>query len=357
MVRDSGNESVGAGRRNIVVVKSDDPLSEEISVSGELTETGFKASAKSRFVSATDRLLGNGVDWFSYRLERAASLARAQTSADVKIIQAIAEAATLQINTDSELVRRAIESHIHRTVEKRKNVEAVIEAAFEDLRDLPPPPSEDPDPAAEAVELDGDWLNFFESYAERASSENMRKLWGRILSGEIRQPKSFSLSTLRVVSELNPETANLFRNVAVRRLNDDYLVRQPIAQGAKLRELLQLEAAGLLQEVNGNLGLPQTLATAGEHAIQIRSLVLMISLNERTKTSIRIPVLALSPAGKELAAIIEPDDLGAARDVATSMPHEILYASAYRILGVSGPNLTYDKAGVVIIPAEQSTKE
>jgi hypothetical protein len=56
-----------------------------------------------------------------------------------------------------------------------------------------------------------DWLNIFERYAEDASSEKLRDLWARVLAKEIRKPKSFSLRTMRFISELDSETAQLFQ--------------------------------------------------------------------------------------------------------------------------------------------------
>lgn len=68
---------------------SDDHLSNEVSLSAELTERGVKAGAKSRTISSIDRLLGGVVDLVNVPLERSARKGRAKTDAEVAVIEAL----------------------------------------------------------------------------------------------------------------------------------------------------------------------------------------------------------------------------------------------------------------------------
>ena len=86
--------------------------------------------------------------------------------------------------------------------EKRKltNRLAATKAALEDMRVNPP--------GADATsEIEDDWLNLFVRLAEDKSSEELQLLFGRILSGEIKRPGSFSLRTLLFMSTISKQEA------------------------------------------------------------------------------------------------------------------------------------------------------
>ncbi|MBU1360912.1 MAG: DUF2806 domain-containing protein [Gammaproteobacteria bacterium] len=61
-----------------------------------------------------------------------------------------------------------------------------------------------------AADPDADWLNTFLRFADDASSDRMRDMFGRILAGQIVRPGAFGLATLRAVSELDQKTAEDF---------------------------------------------------------------------------------------------------------------------------------------------------
>lgn len=60
-------------------------------------------------------------------------------------------------------------------------------------------------------EISEDWLNIFEKEACNKSSEDMRLLFGKILAGEIHKPSSYSMKTIKLISELDNEAAKLFQ--------------------------------------------------------------------------------------------------------------------------------------------------
>lgn len=83
----------------------------------------------------------------------------------------------------------------------------------------------------------------------------MRDLWARVLAGEIRQPKSFSLTTLRFLAEIDIEAAKKFEKIVEDRITSKYLPKKDL-KGSGLLDYLFLEEVGLLQGVNDHLGLP-----------------------------------------------------------------------------------------------------
>lgn len=60
---------------------------------------------------------------------------------------------------------------------------------------------------------DDDWIARFFTSAQDINSSQMQDLWGRILSGEIKQPGSYSLRTLDFIRNISSSEAELFERV------------------------------------------------------------------------------------------------------------------------------------------------
>jgi hypothetical protein len=88
---------------------------------------------------------------------------------------------------------------------KQINIENVTAFAAEELKNEAPVTDEP---------LDEDWTTRFFRIAEDISSEEMQTLWGKILAGEIKQPKSYSLRTLELIRNLSKNEADIFMKVA-----------------------------------------------------------------------------------------------------------------------------------------------
>ncbi|HEY9301238.1 MAG TPA: DUF2806 domain-containing protein, partial [Phormidium sp.] len=76
--------------------------------------------------------------------------------------------------------------------------------------------------------VDPDWISRLFSIAEEVSNENMQRLWGHILAGEVRKPGSYSLRTLEVLRNLTQSDAMLFQKIAnfvLTRGDDKYIYR------------------------------------------------------------------------------------------------------------------------------------
>ena len=59
--------------------------------------------------------------------------------------------------------------------------------------------------------LEDDWLSTFENEACHKSSKEMQERFARILAGEIKRPGSFSIRTINLLGQIEPETASIFR--------------------------------------------------------------------------------------------------------------------------------------------------
>ena len=228
-----------------------DHLSNELELDVSLSEKGVSGKARLRTLAAVDRLLGSLFDIPASKLESISSRIRAKSVKEVKLIEAETSAAEQIIENDEEVARLIGEHNLQRHLEHATNKASVVRKSIEYLAETDSDISGSEEPASEDAQLDDDWLNYFERHAEHASSERMRDLWARVLAGEIRKPHSFSLVTLRFLSELDKDIATLFEEETKHRLSQGFIL-QPVQsemRDDKLLDLTFLEEVGLLQDV------------------------------------------------------------------------------------------------------------
>lgn len=212
---------------------------------------------------AISRLIAGAVEIPATYLEGFVQSIKSKTEAKQLVGKEVATAAAKLAASDTNIVARAAHNLLakeyrHQTNKEeiaKKTIEILEQDAIQGAAVKQAQSTSDGQTSSASLEVDGDWLNVFEKYAEYASTERMQALWARILAGEIRNPKTFSLKTLRFVSELDQETARLFEKYLPLLCNYTSLPKPQPLQSPELTELLHLEAVGLLTGVTGDLGL------------------------------------------------------------------------------------------------------
>lgn len=88
---------------------------------------------------------------------------------------------------------------------KWNNILKIAQKANDELRE---------DAVMATSEFDFDWfLRFFEA-AGNIRAEDMQHLWAKVLAGEIKQPRSFSLRAVEVLRNMTAHEALAFKNAA-----------------------------------------------------------------------------------------------------------------------------------------------
>ena len=270
-------------------------------------------------IKALDRLVGAAVDIPAAWLAQQRVKIEAQTQAFALVEGAIAKAVASEASGDEATVQRAVDVLVRKSYRKQTNRDAVATAALEDLRAQPEQPTTSAH-APPAPELDEDWLNIFERYAEDASSERMQKLWGRVLAGEVRRPGRFSPRTLRFLSEFSQADALTFENFCKHSFGEgapNKLVNPP--ERKDIRDLMYLEASGLIQGATG-LGLRRTFHFNQQGNAFLREGDLVIVFKGTPNSSVASEFIGLTPLGQELVGLLPGRDArAAARAVAHAM--------------------------------------
>jgi hypothetical protein len=269
-------------------------------------------------VKALDRLVGAVVDIPVAWLNQRKAKIDAQTQSYVAVESAIAQTAATEAGADHGLAERASNVLVRKCYRAQTNREAVSAAMLEDLRSGKESANSIPEDAVELI--DDDWLNVFERYAEDASSDRMQKLWGRVLSGEIRKPGRFSMRTLRFLSEFSQADALIFENFcnsAFGGIAPNTLIK-PGGQ-KDISHLLDLEASGLIIGASG-LGLSQSIAFDSGGTGGLIEGNLAIVFKSEPNTVVDVGVVRLTPMANELISLLPGrDPRAAAKIMADSM--------------------------------------
>lgn len=131
---------------------------------------------------------------------------KATSAARVKIIKSTGAKLAEAVEVDSSLAEIATQTHANKILRHQKNAIRVLRHAAEELESMPTDETKE-----EPKEIKDDWLNAFESEAINMSSEQMQKLFGKMLAGEIRQPSTFSIRTVKLMGQMDTDVAELFR--------------------------------------------------------------------------------------------------------------------------------------------------
>ena len=252
------------------------------------------------------------------RREGDAKRISAQADSDVRMIGAWADASSLQIiaNAQSEARKRLdipIES-MQGTLEIRNDTIAQ-RIEFQERKRLSNIASVVRDAAIQLEgkevsdhEIDPDWTARFFDCVQDVSSEDMQKIWAKILSGEVEHPGRTSLRTLDILKNMTQKDAQMFRRACNFVMSDFIFLNQnntddpnPIKYG----NLLHLQDCNLL--ITGSFLSQKFCFTHDKKEFMIicNDTILKIHNTKNDIYTLSIPCAVLSIAGKELFPIIE----------------------------------------------------
>jgi hypothetical protein len=162
--------------------------------------------------------------------------------------------------------------------------------------------------------IEEDWLFTWRDYAGKVSTEDLQKLWGSVLAGEVKSPGTYSLRTLEFLRGLSKSEAEQIAKLArfvvesrIARSQKQYLEEHGITFGV----LLQLQELGVVSGVEA-LGLSTTYKTITPgkflRALRSNGKVLVIEHEDPAKV-LTFEVYMLTVVGAQLLGLgsFEPD--------------------------------------------------
>jgi hypothetical protein len=163
-------------------------------------------------------------------------------------------------------------------------------------------------------EVDDDWLLAWRDYAGKVSAEDLQRLWGSVLAGEVKSPGRYSIRTLEFLKTLSKPEADVISKLA------RYAIDGKIARGQKqyLDEkgltfglLLRMQEMGVVSGVEA-VGLTTQYKTIVEEEF-IKALVsngkaLIVKHDDPAKV-LQLEVYLLTEVGSQILGLgsFEPD--------------------------------------------------
>lgn len=150
-----------------------------------------------------------------------------------------------------------------------------------------------------------DWTSRLFSITEDISDNTLQELWGQILAGEIKKPKSFSLRTLDLLKNITTEEAKVFINACCFHIQDRFICIESFA--LPLNDRLVLGEIGLIYEeyLSHNIKILPNNKTAVP--LGKKSALVLNNPND-INMDIPISIVKLSKAGYELLNLVQKPD-------------------------------------------------
>jgi hypothetical protein len=203
--------------------------------------------------------------------------------------------------------------------EKRKlqNRAAATSAAIEDL-------GANAGHSDASSEIDDDWLNLFARLAEDKSSEELQRLFGKLLAGEIRRPGSFSLRTMSLVATISRGEAQAVSSFLSYAINERVVPfgTSDSLQPTPVKRLL-MEELGIAGHPTRIGGMAWTVTVAPNSDVLCLGTENGILVRNRTdrEFGFSIPGQLISETGRELIPIayLTPTDVEFLKEIATGI--------------------------------------
>ncbi len=230
-----------------------------------------------------------------------------RNNADLPIVYDASGEFSVDISDYEALAKRAGRRIAYQEVAKQENIETIVDAAYDSLQ------------GAHEVgdgEISREWMHRFIDAAGDISTEELQKIWSKVLAGEVLEPSSFSLRTLECLRNLDVRDANLFEQlckvVISNRfvINDNELLRK---HGMPYAFILHLDESGLLNS-SGTISFHKEISAEPELVLDFGDYILMAKSEENRRFT--LPEFPLTAAGRELSMIVDSKmDLDLIKDI------------------------------------------
>ena len=181
-------------------------LSEPESILETVTDLVVPRAIKNNIYKAISQLTSALVEIPSAYLDGKANEIRARYEERIKLTHVTGDQIANQLQIDPEYARIAAKKYGYKLIREQVNLDMTVSQAIDEIKNY----SSDGIPNNEQ-EISEDWINNFESEARKKSSKEMRTNFSKILAGEIQQPNTFSIRTVKILGSLDQNSAELFQ--------------------------------------------------------------------------------------------------------------------------------------------------
>ena len=234
----------------------------------------------------------------AYELKLISDIVR--NNSDVPIVYD-SKGVSIDTSNFEEIAKRASSRLAYQEITKQQNIEAVADNAYDELENAENVSSEPVNP---------DWMFRFFNSVENISNEDMQKIWGHILAGEIKSPNTYSYRTLEKLKNMTRQEAECFQMVsslALRHAGKDFILSDKNILGkhnVHFGHILILEECGLMTAQNISL----TLSASSEQSDYLYNskVIGLVHGKKAESQKLVIPVHLFTESGSQLIKAICP---------------------------------------------------
>lgn len=208
----------------------------------------------------------------------------------------------LTIDTSTkEFLERTEKRLLFSETKKQKNVEDIILGAYDNL-EIEKEVSKEP--------VQDEWINRFFNIATEISSIDLKTIWSKILSEEIKKPGNCSIRTLENLRNISKDEAIIFKKISnyIIQYNGVYYLpnESELLQSLSINygEILKLDEAQLINSSS----LISAVLNFDENTKEINLIYnnKIIFCNKEEKCEIRLNAYTLTETGKNIFNIMNP---------------------------------------------------
>lgn len=218
---------------------------------------------------------------------RVVEKAKAEALAEGKLIEA-------------ENLDRLNERLLAKEIKRQNNIDDVVEVAASHLQS---------ESTVTEAAVNEDWTTRFFDIVQDVSDDEMKKLWGQILAGEVKTPQSYSLRTLELLRNLSKNEADIFVKIARFALchNNCYFIYKGKEEDMSkynvfYSDIAKLIEIGILQ--SGDFVQRTISAEKNDANTALTCCNIIILLTIKAGNKIQIPVYLFTQAGIELLRLV-----------------------------------------------------
>lgn len=156
-----------------------------------------------------------------------------------------------------------------------------------------------------AEPVDEGWKNRFFGIIEEISDDELREIWGRVLAGEIKKPRSYSLRTLETLRNMTKEEASVVVKAAPYIIGDMCMYKNSVLS---LPERLLLQEIGLM--LDDGMGLEFKWEVKGKDKLSIlldEKTIFVLHNDKENVVKCNTNIYKLSTAGSEIFKLVNVD--------------------------------------------------
>ena len=177
------------------------------------------------------------------------------------------------------------------------NVRSIIEDAAEELGDE----------SVSDREPDHDWTARFFDSAQDVSSEDMRRVWSKILAGEVRKPGQTSLRAIETLRHMTEIDARIFRDFCDFVIDGEFVFcdfKTPTYSPLSFGMQLHLKECGMISS-DSPLVRKVSWDESAQAIFTCREGLLVINRNVDQNEDLSLKVIKLTSVGKELFNVVD----------------------------------------------------